>query len=68
MSADYGRVVVTDIMIPFTSMVILMNGWAVSCNSIILKDLTLSYQHPGNLLFDNVKLGVIRTDLLYFTG
>ena len=30
MSADYGKVVVTDIKIPFRSMVVLMVKWAVA--------------------------------------
>lgn len=30
MSADYGKVVVTDIEIPFGSMVVLMVKWAVA--------------------------------------
>jgi hypothetical protein len=30
MSADYGKVVVTDIKIPFTSMVVLMVKWAIA--------------------------------------
>ena len=30
MSADYGRVVITDIRIPFGSMVVLMVKWAVA--------------------------------------
>jgi hypothetical protein len=30
MSADYGRVIVTDIRIPFGSMVVLMVKWAVA--------------------------------------
>ena len=30
MSADYGKVIVTDIKIPFRSMVILMVKWAVA--------------------------------------
>jgi hypothetical protein len=30
MSTDYGKVVVTDIKIPFTSMVVLMVKWAVA--------------------------------------
>jgi len=30
MSADYGKVIVTDIKIPFRSMVVLMVKWAVA--------------------------------------
>jgi len=30
MSADYGKVIVTDIKIPFGSMVVLMVKWAVA--------------------------------------
>ena len=30
MSADYGKVIVTDIKIPFRSMVVLMIKWAVA--------------------------------------
>ncbi|MBI5578716.1 MAG: hypothetical protein HY895_06150 [Deltaproteobacteria bacterium] len=30
MSADYGKVIVTDIKIPFSSMVVLMVKWAVA--------------------------------------
>lgn len=30
MSADYGKVIVTDIKIPFKSMVVLMVKWAVA--------------------------------------
>jgi hypothetical protein len=30
MSADYGKVVVTDIKIPFASMVVLMVKWAIA--------------------------------------